>query len=133
MQGGDGLRVGVRRAERAGSSNDGIAVREDIVSARGKAVLRAVEIRDDGPLRIGEGRLLDQNLCAHAGVDTGGGDVFIAAGVDVGGAESDGRSSAIHVVPVVVVVGHSQLAPVLACVAVAVSNEGALPLLGLAL
>ena len=66
--------------------------------------------------------MFDKNLCAHPGVDAGRGDVLVAAGVDVSGAETNRRSATVDVVPVVVVVCHTQLAAVLAAVAVTVAN-----------
>lgn len=63
--------------------------------------------------RVGESRALDENLSAHAGVDTGKKNAVPVVVDDVDGSEADEGLAAADVLPVVVRVGDVKLALVL--------------------
>jgi hypothetical protein len=100
---------------------------EEVVALVGEALLVRVEVGDDSTLNTGERSVLNKNLSAHAGVDTGDAAVVTGA-VDVGGAETDRGEARVDLLKVVVVVGDAELAFVLGGVVVGVTDEGALPL-----
>lgn len=124
------LRVAIRRRERARLRDPGIAVDVQVVLLDDVSFLVAVEVGDDGEFGAGEGRLLDEDLGAHAAVDARRRVVLEARAIDVPGPEPDRRQTAVDVRPVVVVVCYVQLTRVLAAVAVAVADQGTFPLVG---
>lgn len=123
-------RVAVGRSEFLLLGDLGVAVGKDVVLVGGETLLLAVEVGDDGALDVVERVLLDEHLGAHAGVDTGGGNVLVAAAVDVGGAEAHRGSTRVDVGPVVVVVGDVELASVISAGVVAVADQAGLPVVG---
>jgi hypothetical protein len=63
----------------------------------------------------------------RTGVDSRCGVVLIAGAVEVPCTKADGWQARVDVIPVIVVVGDSQVASILGRVAVRVTDQGALP------
>lgn len=123
-------RVAVGRSKLLLLGDLGVAVGKDVVLVGGETLLLAVEVGDDGALDVVERVLLDEHLGTHAGVDTGGGDVLVAAAVDVGSTEAHRGGTRVDVGPVVVVVGDVELASVISAGVVAVADQAGLPVVG---
>lgn len=100
---------------------------EEVVALIGKALLIRVEVGHDSTLNASERGVLNKDLSAHAGVDTGDSAV-VAGAVDVGGTETDRGETRVDPLEVVVVVSNAELAFILTGVAVGVTDERALPL-----
>lgn len=128
LVGGFNSRVAVWRRVRAGLSDLSVAVVKDVVPLNGKALVVGIEVSDNSTVDIVEVSVLNKNLRALAGVDAGGRDVLVAAGVDVTSTEAERWAPGVHVVPVVVVVSHAEVTTVLAAVAGGVADQGTLPL-----
>lgn len=125
---------------RDGGSNLGGAESADLVGQRsrgqgtlGGRVDRAAKVdilnngvtsllgvgEEDGALgRVGKGGALDEDLGAHAGVDTGEDDAIPVVVDNVDSGEADEGLTAVDVLPVVVGIGDVELASVLRGVAV---------------
>lgn len=99
----------------------GVAVGEDVVAFSSEAILLGVEVSHNSALNIRERVLLDEDLGAHARVDSGNAAV-VAGAVDVGGAEANGRQARVDLGEGVMVIGDLQLACVLGRGAVTMSN-----------
>lgn len=110
-------RVAVRRRVGARLRNLSIAVDKHVVPLHSEARVVGIEVGHDGAPHVAEVRVLNENLRTLTRVDARGWDVLVAAGVDVTGAEAQRRSPRIDIVPVVVVVGDTEVAAVLAAVA----------------
>ena len=118
----------IRRNQASLLRNVCLALRiEDVVLARSESVLNRVKGSDDSTASIRKRRSLYEDLSAHARVDARSGVVNVAAGVDVTGAEPDGRQTRVASLPVVVVVGDVEFAGILGPVAVSVAHERDFP------
>lgn len=115
----------VRNAlESTASSSVGSTTEVDVLDDSGASGLGVPGA--DGLGGVGEDGGLDEDLSAHAGVDTGSEDVVVDVVDDVGGTEADRGDTRSDVLPLDVGVGDVELAGVLGGVAVGVADEGAL-------
>lgn len=80
----------------------------------------------EGLRDAGEDVALDEDLCAVAGVDSVAALREVGV-VDVAGAEADAGGARVDVEPVVVVLGHAEVAGVLGAVGVGVPDQRGLP------
>lgn len=119
--------VRIRSLVRALLGDLGRAVGVDVTRLGSESLCLGIQISHNGAVGVGEGRLLDEHLGAHAGVDAGNA-AAVARAVDVAGAEADRGKARVDVDEGVVVVCYTELAGVFASVAVRVANERALPL-----
>lgn len=121
------LRVGIGGLKVPFLGNPSLAVDKEVVALENEPVQVTVEVGHDGKVGVGEAGALDENLRTHAGVDPRGLRAFVAAVVDVDGAEPDAGLPTVDVGPVVVVVGNVEEPGVLTLVAVRVPDETPLP------
>lgn len=124
------LRVVVGRSKLLLLGDSDLAIGVQVVALERETILVTVEVGDDGVLDGAERGLLHEHLSAHARVDARGGDVLVAAAVDVSSSEAHRRATAVDVGPVVVVVGDVKGASVLVAVAVRVADQAGLPVIG---
>ena len=114
--------VGVGHTGESTSLGLVLTVTEVVVAGNSVSVIGGVE-RLVGALKYIR---LNKNLSTVASVDTIV-DIKEVAVVDVAGTETDGWSTGVDVVPVVVGIGDSQVSGVFVAVVVGVSDEGGLP------
>lgn len=109
--------------ERTGRGVVGAAAEGDVADGH-VAVLIRVDRGDGGSIAaVLKGGRLDTDLGAHAGVDAGRAEGKVVVVVDVNSAEADRGSARVDVVPVVVGIGHLEIAGILILVAVRVANQ----------
>lgn len=124
------LRVVVGRSKLLLLGDGDLAISVQVVALEREAILVTVEVGDDGILDGAERGLLHEHLGAHARVDARGGNVLVAAAVDVSSSEAHRRATAVDIGPVVVVIGDVKGASVLVAVAVRVADQTGLPVVG---
>lgn len=92
-----------------------------VVTEHGVAVLVRVD-GPDGLIDVRKDGAFDEDLGAHAGVDSAG--TALVDGVEnVGGAEADRGLAGVDVLPMVVGVGYAEVTGVLVAVGIAVADE----------
>jgi hypothetical protein len=110
----------VRVRHRADSSSQSSILSITEVVSRGNRI--SLVGRVQGFVDIRKDVVLHEQLCSIAGVDAVV-DTLIVVVVDMAGSETERRGTRVQVLPVVVHVGHCQVAGIFVAVVVAVTDE----------